>query len=231
MPRYYKKKYVVSAKKKTVDKKQSKQIAKIEKHIKSSELKYISIEYAQAATAGISFIPLAPVAQGDNFFQRTGNVIKPLQVEFHYNFINSSTTDVYQARLMVVRSNDPAGTMNASELFDLSSVTVVSQASYNPSFTHMAVGDKFVTTGKIYEVLWDSGTLQLGSNSAGRGAINGYGSAKMFNKKIRTSSRKPIRFVGTALNAYGAGQLYLVVDGQNADVLVGGTTMCYYTDE
>lgn len=223
------------------DKKQDKRISKIEKHISSTELKQLTTNVAQ--TGGVvlgSGRILTAAAQGDDIMNRQGDLIKPIKLAIKWFFQNSDPLFYYQARGMLIRVNNTGSTMSLATVLDAGGGPFT-QAPLNIKYTRMSTKDKFITTGKEYEVLYDTGLIILSPslladpNAApylplGTAGANGHGNCKTINKQFFVSARKPCHFVGPLAANLGQSHYAWLTFVSNVAVLEGGTYCSYFTD-
>lgn len=204
---------------------QKKRIAKIETHLASSELHWIPGSYAQAAGAPAGFtVNMFPVNQGDGPTTRNGDYLKPMFSMFHWYWQNSSITNYWQVRGILIRINNTAGLVTAGDLLDQGGL--LTQASYNPAYTKIPnIKDKFVKTGVEYEILYDTGTISLAPFVANTG---GNKNLVQIRKKFRYNKRKPVRFNGPADTNNTSGTIRWVTFVQNTAVVEGGQFGSYF---
>lgn len=214
MPR--KKSY--ARKPKSKDKKQDRRIAKIEKHIATSEMKAITYESAsfKVTAAGVG-LRMWRIAQGDDYFNRTGDSIKPYMMKFTVWMQNEDTDNYYRVRVRIARINMAGGIEDfvVGQYLDVTGASPV-YAHESVVFSKIKTKDKFITTGDNYETLYDSHTKVIAPfNAAGSSSSH---NEWIVNKTLKCNQRKPVRFRGTtsADNTSSSGTYVLLVVGDDA---------------
>lgn len=213
--------------KKSKDKKQDKQIAKIKKHISSTELKYSLKDRAQndmSATVGNQY-DVFPLAAGDDVFHRQGRQIKPIKLSMQWYFVNASAADINEARGLLVRTNKPNGSMSILELLNYTASAL--RGNWHPAYVKIRTKDRFITSGADYEILYDTGLIRLAPNTA----ASTYSSNRTIKKVKYLSARKPVHYTGTNAADVGPGNIAWITFANSTDVKEGGSITGYFIDD
>lgn len=214
--------------KKAIDKTQNKMLKQINEMVKT-ELKKVQLNTPSRASnvAGVAVALMNSIIQGSNVNEREGNIITPIIYKMNWHFQNSDTDNYHLCRAVLVRLKTDDGTFVNADIF-LSGMAAGNFSAYTEvTDTHMNTGNKLITTGMSYDILWDSGFKLLAPfNAASAGSSN----TVSFNKHFKLNKSKKIYYAGAAVNSATWGTVTLITWASNAAVLNYGGEAFYYID-